>query len=138
MSALRFQLRFWDGSVEVRKKLSSTQGRRVMLVGVEGGQESRASPHDAGARVGMAVDPALMALRQPECPLQVEVVQRQMWIVTPGEESWGEGSHESRHVLVDRVLRRLELNRECIKRRLSVGARETRQGHRDGVDASVA
>lgn len=108
-------------------------------MGVEDEQERGALVHDADARMCVSVNPALMAFRQTKRSLQVKVVQRQLEIITPGEEAGGEGSHESRHVPVGRILlARLELGSESVKGGSSLLTRRTRQGQRDGFDAVVA
>lgn len=107
-------------------------------MGVEDEQECRSLVHDADARMCVSVNPALMALWQTERSLQVKVVQRQLSIIAPGEEAGGEGYHESRHVLVGRILARLELGSESVKGGSSLLTRGARQGQRDRFDAAVA
>jgi hypothetical protein len=116
-------------------KLLRLQRGGVASVGVEDEQERGALVHDADARMCVSVNPSLMAFGQTKRSLQVKVVQRQLSILPPGEEAGGEGSDESRHVLVGRILARLELGRESVKGGSSPLTRGARQGQRDGFDA---
>ena len=77
-------------------------------VRIQGQDQRRTFLHDPHPGMTMAVNPTLMALGLAEPPLQVEIVPRQVHVVTTEEEARLEAPHHPGHLLPDRVTIRLE------------------------------
>src|SRR5215210_6944192 len=80
----------------------------------------------------MAVNPTLMALGLAEPPLQVEIVPRQVQVVTPEEEARLETPHHPGHLPPDRVPIRLEAIAKCLESGSTSVAITTRRIERGG------
>ena len=87
----------------VRSQVFHTEGFGVSQMRVQGQQQRRAFLHDSHPGVTMAMNPTLMSLGQAKPTLQIEVVTRQVRLVTPDEQSRLEAPHHRRHLLPDRV-----------------------------------
>jgi len=94
-----------------RRRRGVAKGREILggerlgmpLMGVEHQQERWSALDDSYSGMGMAVNAALVALGETEGTFQVEVVQREVEVVTAHEQSRPERFHGAGHVLPDRV-----------------------------------
>src|SRR4051794_7675320 len=77
-------------------------------VRVQRGHQRRARLNQPDPRVATAADPPLVALRQPEPALQLEVILDRFVVLLPDEEPGKEAEHHRRHPVADRILGRLE------------------------------
>src|SRR5947209_12076963 len=87
----------------VGTQVFDTEWSRVDQVSVQGQQQRRAFLHDSHSGMTVAMNPTLMALGLAKPTLQIEVVTRQVRLVTSDEQSRLEAPHYHRHLLPDRV-----------------------------------
>lgn len=73
-------------------------------VGVERQHQRWALQNDSHSRMAMAVDAALVAFGLPKPPFELQVVVRELRIVSTDEEAGREAAHDLRHVLTDRMI----------------------------------
>ena len=67
------------------------------------------------ARVAVPVDPTLVALGQAEPPFQIEIVANRGKLGPAGEQAGQKAQHDLGHLLVDRILLRLEVRRQPLE-----------------------
>src|SRR3954471_19972008 len=101
-------------------------------VRIQGQDQRRTFLHDPHSGMTMAVNPTLMALGLAEPPLQVEIVSRQVHVVTTEEEARLEAPHHPGHLLPDRVTIRLEAIAKCLESGSTSLAITTRRIERGG------
>jgi hypothetical protein len=97
----------WLG-LPVREQVLGNERRGMSQVRIRGQDQRRPFPHDPHSGMAMAVNPTLMALGLAGPPLPVEIVPRQVPLVTTEEEARSEAPHHPGHLLPDRVAIRLE------------------------------
>src|SRR4051794_28005989 len=106
---------------------------------VQRGHQRRPRLNQADPRVATAVDPTLVALRQAEPTLQVEVIPDLFVVLLADEQAGEEAEHHRRHPVADRVLGRLEAIDQLFEPLLPLGDIRRpgleRRGHlRDHLD----
>src|SRR4051794_6990378 len=77
-------------------------------VRVQRGHQRRPRLDQPHPRVATTVDPTLVALRQAEPPLQIEVIPDPFVVLLTHEQAGQEAEHHRRHPMADRILGRLE------------------------------
>src|SRR3954465_12644534 len=75
----------------------------MLLVRVQHHNQRRSSLPDPHPRVAMAVDPTLMALRQPKPTLELEIVQDLGAVVSTGKQTATNRDHQPHHMGMDRI-----------------------------------
>src|SRR4051794_39854743 len=108
---------------------------------VQRGHQRRPRLNQPDPRVATAVDPTLVALRQAEPTLQVEVILDPFVVLLADEQAGQEVEHHRRHAVPDRVLGRLEAIDQRLELLLPFGDVRRpgleRRGHlRDHLDVS--
>src|SRR3954468_7299682 len=128
--------RWHSGSRAVRyasQQILATERPRMLLVRVQHQHQRRPFLHDPHPRVAMSVDPTLMALRQPEPALELEIVQDLGDVVSTGEQAATKCDHQSYHMVMDRIGSLLESASQLLKPLLTLLAdprpRIQRRGH---------
>jgi hypothetical protein len=94
----------WLPGRSIRQQILYREWARMSRVGVQGMNQCRSFQDDPDPRVAVAVDATLVALRQAEPTLQIQVVLRIAGNVAAGEEASPEAPHHSGHMLVDRIV----------------------------------
>ena len=84
-------------------ELGGREDAAMAHVGIEGGEERGADRDESGAGVGATMDVAPVVFGALECALEVEVVDGKLGVIGRGEETAGEGGHDSAHVEPERV-----------------------------------
>jgi hypothetical protein len=82
---------------------------------VEGQQQRRAFLDEADPGVAVAMNAALMAFGLSEPPFKVEVVLRQVPLLSPDEQPRGKARHHTAHVVPHRISALLELRLHGLK-----------------------
>src|SRR3954469_15572705 len=108
---------------------------------VQRGHQRRPRLNQTDPRVATAVDPTLMALRQAEPALQVEVILDPFVVLLADEQAGEEAEHHRRHAVADRPLGCLEAIDQRLEPLLPLGDIRRpgleRRGHlRDHLDVS--
>ena len=80
----------------------------VVRVRVQGRQQRRPVLHQPHADMMMTMNPTLVALGQAEPPLQIEIVNRQIRVITPDEQPRCETPHHPGHLLPHPIIAPLE------------------------------
>src|SRR3954451_19290095 len=92
----------------IRQQVVHRKGSRMRRVGIQRRHQRRARLNQTDSRVATAVDPTLVALRQAEPTLQVEVIPDPLIVLLADEQAGQEAQHQRRHPVADRILGRLE------------------------------
>src|SRR5947209_19558750 len=77
-------------------------------VSVQGPHQRRPPRPDPHTRVPPTLDPTLVALRQAQPTLQIEIVPDPFVLLLADEQAGEEAEHHRRHAVTDRILGRLE------------------------------
>jgi hypothetical protein len=76
----------------------------MRIMGVQGMHQRWSFQDDSNPRVPMAVNPTLVALRQPKPTLQIEIVLDLLELAGTHEQPRQKARHHRHHLLMDRVL----------------------------------
>src|SRR4051794_25202261 len=117
----------------IRQKILAPDQPGMLSVRAQHQHQRRPFLHDPPPRVAMAVDPTLMALRQPKPALEIEIVQDLGDVVSTGEQAATKCDHQPYHMAVDRIGSLLESASQLLKPLLTLLAdprpRIQRRGH---------
>ncbi len=99
----RLELMSRRSGIAVGSQVFLVEGLGVPRVGIQGQHQCRTFLHDSHPGMTVAVNPTLVSLGPAKPTLQIEVVTRQVRLITADEQARLEAPHHRRHPPPDRV-----------------------------------
>jgi hypothetical protein len=99
----RLELVSRRSGIAVGSQVFRVEGLGVRQVGIQCQEQGRTFLHDSHPGMTVAVNPTLVSLRLAKPTLQIQVVTRQVRLITADEQARLETRHHRRHLPTDRV-----------------------------------